>query len=497
MNHIGLDRRRFPGALPAVTLLLLFLVACGGDSPGTSSCESVADCASGQACLQVDELNVYDPLAPGLCIDTECTSDRECPAGEVCRGNACVLLQGGGGEPATETPPQEFCEEDEDCTTPGHRCVAGVCTGDAPPTTTGDPCDGVICESDQRCEAGACVPVGSSGPPLTGCDACTAEEVCIDEACYPAGSTQCGAAVCPPGQVCNNGVCQLDPGGGGGGDLCTGVSCPAGEICNRANGQCIPNTCELNESECPSNAPFVDIVACRCVGCAADSDCDEDETCTQLNRCLFAGRGSCSSQADCPGGTFCQAGRCVDCIAAEDCGQDLFCVRGACKPCECPEGEICSPSGVCVPDFTRGCSSDAECQSAAGMLGSPNPENGRCDPEVGCFMAGECNSGIGGNDPFNAPCAAGTVCQTGSDLGGILDIFLGGGGEPVSACGGCTEGAAPGQPGGCRQGEECRAGCADPLDFGCLIGGLLGGDDEPSCQTVSSGGGGGFPFPFP
>jgi len=42
----------------------------------------------------------------------------------------------------------------------------------------------------------------------------------------------CAGVVCPPGQVCMNGVC-------GAPDPCAGVTCPPGQMCQ--NGVCMGN----------------------------------------------------------------------------------------------------------------------------------------------------------------------------------------------------------------------------------------------------------------
>lgn len=481
--------------LSALSLgIALAVSGCGDDGPGATGCETTSDCPAGQGCLQVNDLGNFDPMLPGVCLSEECRSDAQCNAGEVCRGNMCVLPgqgPGTGGDPTSGGP--VFCDTEDDCAA-GQRCEGNVCTGGGgnpttpgPTTTDEGACADVVCGDGERCQDGVCVPEPSEG--VAGCENCTAGQVCINDTCYPEGYTECGSTACAPGQTCDNGVCTSGPSNG---NLCSGVTCPTGQVCNPATGQCIVNTCELQPSDCPDNRPFVDIVGCVCVGCTSSADCESDEVCTPLNRCLYEGSGPCSSQADCQAsGTFCQAGRCVDCISQSDCGAGLFCVRGACKPCTCPEGEICSASGVCIPESTNNCSSNAECQSIAATIGADNAQDAACDPGVGCFIPGACNSGIGGDDPFNAECPAGMQCRAGSD-GDLLGNLIGEGGSG-SACGACVEGAAPGTAGGCRQGEECRAGGEI-----CFIPGILCfpspfGESEPTCQAAGGGGGGGLP----
>jgi hypothetical protein len=181
------------------------------------------------------------------------------------------------------------------------------------------------------------------------------------------------------------------------------------------------------------------------------------------------GGADCFSSFDCDGGV-CVSGRCAECAASGDCPEGEVCMANEC---------VTSDAGVPdVPVEPTDCDTDAECVAAAILLGHSG-EGAACDPEVGCFILGECNSSGGfpgtvGTDPFEAPCSSDTVCSTSFDLSG--------GGAFTFACAGCTVG----DDGTCRAGEICYE---DPLD-------LLG--SGPKCLGEErSEGSGGFPFPFP
>src|SRR5690606_700705 len=68
--------------------------------------------------------------------------------------------------------------------------------------------------------------------------------------------------------------------------------------------------------------------------CTNDNDCLPSQTCTN-NVCVTASMGMCTSDNDCAG-QICENGMCVAC---ENTG-----------PRACAADEVCSPSGVCIPD---------------------------------------------------------------------------------------------------------------------------------------------------
>jgi hypothetical protein len=60
---------------------------------------------------------------------------------------------------------------------------------------------------------------------------------------------------------------------------------------------------------------------------------------------------ACTLDADCPGGGFCVAGRCVECRGLQDCAAGQVCQAGRCVA-DCPAEDRCQAGGTCCPgDF--------------------------------------------------------------------------------------------------------------------------------------------------
>ena len=130
----------------------------------------------------------------GFCVEEDCQS-VDCPSHQVCRGGHCI-----GG-----------CD---DVVCPhGLSCRLGNCV---------DPCDGVECVGAQICSEGVCV---------NGCGQCNGL-VCEGslECNMETGECQdpaCAAVDCGPGTHCRGGECVDD---------CDGAVCPGGQVCE--DGRC-------------------------------------------------------------------------------------------------------------------------------------------------------------------------------------------------------------------------------------------------------------------
>jgi hypothetical protein len=101
------------------------------------SCETGADCGTGDACLEVTgTLVCCEPETPEL----ECTRSAECGSGEVCLNAVC----------------HDGCETTADCTNPLDRCEGAICVPDRSVVSE--------CLLDRECPSG---------------------HACIDAACLP------------------------------------------------------------------------------------------------------------------------------------------------------------------------------------------------------------------------------------------------------------------------------------------------------------------------
>jgi len=172
------------------------------------------------------------------------------------------------------------------------RNTSGFCSGTSAARC---PCDSAQCET---CD----VTHGT-------CDGCAS------------GHTCCNGTCCDSGEVCQNGttcVCVPDcTGPCGGNDGCGGIcqtgTCPSGQTC--VTGSCCHNratTCS-QDADCCSNRCINGLCAtpcsnptpcnngtcgdCGCIGHGVDAICG----------CTNSGQGSCTSDANCPQGQFCNA----------------------------------------------------------------------------------------------------------------------------------------------------------------------------------------------
>ena len=142
----------------------------------------------------------------GVCVETACI-DKQCPAGQVCKGGDCV-------EPCTGVVcPYGLACRNGGCVDlcqglqcdPGSTCILGVCQS----------CACSECDSGKVCKQNLCIDSGCEN------QTCAAGTHCEAGTC----KGNCDGAVCPRGQLCSNGDCVVDPsaamggnGGNGGGD---------------------------------------------------------------------------------------------------------------------------------------------------------------------------------------------------------------------------------------------------------------------------------------
>ncbi|MFK7989862.1 MAG: nidogen-like domain-containing protein [Sandaracinaceae bacterium] len=188
-----------------------------------------------------------------------------------------------------------------------------VCEQVLEPTTEScngadDDCDGTtdegdLCEGENVCDRGNCIPPCFEGGCPVG-EACSEAGACVELACADvecAPGERCvggtcfsacdDSVVCPSGQTCRFGRCQ---------DLCETLECDACSVCNQG--------------------------ACR-IHCIA-TGCPDGQTCEETGECV---------PDDCLG---------VRCGPARECFEGV-CVD-ACRGVICPAGELCR-MGDCIP----------------------------------------------------------------------------------------------------------------------------------------------------
>ena len=540
-------------------------------------CSMIGDCYLGEKCEAVDpakpdekfcvpvcETSLDCPQAY-VCIDGQCVQ-QECNEVTVCPGreNEETFCAPAGVEP--KQPDKQFCspiqcKNNQDCEKYGAGyvcneyldCVAGstvdvIAFADVvhqpdeytPPEET-SPCTACVMDSD--CGDLKCYALGGGtfcfGPCKTN-DDCATGWMCYElsnegKQCIPLSfgcNSDCLAAECPVGEICDqeSGQCVK------GGDKCAPCTldwdCMDGLRCYQDGKYCAPacvnDACQQNAvcqqvntipvNLCISNSPACcygsDCQACpaakpypcggECCECTSDNHCPQGESCTN-DTCS---PGPCTDPAK---PHLCLDGACHECctsVACADQGAGCVCNKSIWK-CECAQPEectFCPPSypactqingiwscvqctddSYCANESTcdlglyscsgagscTGCTNDSECFSSLEV--AP-----KCDPGAGCCYdpGGWCD----GVESFcNAP--AGSECE------GLMDFL--GGGLPI-----------PGMPTGMAVGV-CT--CTEPMDMMSLLMCLMGGCSAGGCygETVCVEpsilgqllGGGGMPLP--
>lgn len=356
-----------------------------------------------------------------------------------CNDDPVFPYWGTDAAPVTDAGGDAF---DPDVTTPDATEDA---TADTPsPQDTTPPqdvapgaCGGVDCSSGQVCRDNLCVAAGSTPD----CEVCAGSSECrAGSVCAPTPAGLRCLSECQPGDVCDEDY------------ACNVVG--SATLCTPNAGVCGDGGCPLTPQDCARMGDVLDDDACACVTCVGGSDCGTGEVCTVAGECVRVD-DSCADNSECPGG-FCVDETCVSCRDTSDCGSESYCADGECAPCDCAFDEVCSATGVCVPNATDACVSDEQCQALAETLGSTM--TAACDPSIGCYTVGRCNDAATiseglttAEDVFDAPCVGATTCVSSQD-------FLSMTGRFISQCTGCD----PASETSCRLGETCNASLLPP-----------------------------------
>ena len=226
-------------------VVLLHGLACAGGG-GPCSTGELGVCGPGvEVCrngaLECEGLSVSGAEScDGL--DNDCDGNIDngdlCAEDEVCDHGVCVEQCGSAEFPCQNglvCNESGYCVE-EACATvdcqAGEICVGGNCQA---------PCDGIVCPHGQVCRFGDCV------DPCVGVT-CDAAEACVEGVCRPlCACAPCGAALecdngsglcvplncsgmnCPPGTHCETNAGCVDD--------CAGAKCPSGQLC--VDGDCV------------------------------------------------------------------------------------------------------------------------------------------------------------------------------------------------------------------------------------------------------------------
>lgn len=412
---------RLSNALAALGVAFIMVTAggCSSDDCGDVTCSTGEVCEAGQC---VAEKN--------LCTDVTC------PAGTGCNlenGN-CVNLCSLPGAPT--------CTGSETCDPTTGRCA--------------DLCAGVVCDSETL----ACNPASGNCERKCKPGMCSAEYQCVpttgecikhcETPFKPTGKDECAAGL----------KCQATSG-----DcvpLCEGVTCAPAQWCE-------PDLV-ANKGKCVDGPPPAGFVGATC---DSDADCEVSGTkcggnfdflgLIMSNEPLAFENGyctkDCQSDFECPGGSICLIGECMDaCASNSDCRSDSQCVplggnlSPICLPTSVCEGDKCAPVG-------GDCAVDADCVTGAECIPEmreiQNPEATSIDKlwtgefEFTGFEGGYCIQQVAKAED----CLEGTVAY----------------GNPgaVTCFAKCTEELGVSA---CRLGEACQLVTSRATDLACVPG---------------------------
>ncbi len=378
-------------------LLVVAGVGCG-DNPAKNRCQTAADCADGQSCLN------------GECVQP-CNRDADCQPVEACTDGVCRRVS----VPA--------CSAHADCVTPGlcehaagARCEAGACL--YLPRVVDSACDdGNACTDGEKCDArrvcgGGAVRVCHTPPPSeclaldTVFRTYSSPGTCdpVTGGCtYPSTDTPCTGCLsncltcdshadCAPTGYCNTDQqCAARVGDGGscatiGHEACVSRYCDGSLCCS--HGDCCnnPGDCPATyagASVCGDTTPATDCQgvrlerACEAHVCASQA-VDDDRGCVGL---LYA----------CPNHLAP-----VACADAES-QPPPACASGCAELADCADGYRCDAPTCVLPAGTGASCSGTGQGSCEGGL---KCENGVCCAAVGpscCADAGDCTGGLACN----------------------------------------------------------------------------------------------------
>src|SRR6266403_902824 len=541
------------GACPSAATTQCTPFVCGVTACKTS-CAADSDCITGDYCdgtgacvpKKADGLACggSNQCGSGNCVDGICCNQAcngQCQACNVAGSvGQCVAVSGApqGGRPTCGTDGTACggsCNGSNgaSCTYPtaqcrGASCTAGVATAAASCDGAGS-CPAVLTTtcSPYVCGATACKTSCTADADCAAGDYCDAGGACVAKkadglAC--GGANQCGSGSCADGVCCDQacgGQCQACDLAGQVGQCVAVSGAPHGArtACS-GSGSCAGSCDGSNVAACAYPT-----VQCRGASCTAGvataaASCDGAGSCpavvtTTCNPYVCgatACKTSCTADADCVSGDYCDAaGACVSkkadgyaCAAANECANgscaDGFCCEracnGQCEACDVP-GRVgqcvavsgpphgartaCSGSGACggacdganaaacaYPDSSTSCR-DASCSSGTATAAAICDGAGACPPPV----TAQCDPYLCGGNACKTSCLSDSDCTAADHCdatGACVPKTVVG--QACSASNQCTSGF-------CTDGYCCDQGCAGQCQACDVVG------SEGTCTAVS------------
>lgn len=438
-------------------------------------------------------------------------------------GDCQIVICDGAGTQISIADENDLADDANDCT--DDACVNGAPTHTARPAGTS--CgNGLACDAEGQCagctnNAQCYTPQTCGGGGKDGVCGCT-KTGCEGKTCgvWPDG---CGGYV-----SCNNGLIDgdehgIDCGVSNCGSCGAGATCENGQQCLSGfcvDGVCCNEACEGTCRACSSARKGIgDDGICGPIraGLDPEDECKEEAGCGNSGVCDGAGKcanhdngtvcgpaacqpsagggfeyisqghciyGSCqfSEPLLCPG--VCSEQGCLSCTSDAQCPQGAFCEANVCKP-KAPKGVVCTKgagceSGFCVDGVCCNEACDGDCETCKNLaddngtclpVAEGQPDADTCAANEVCSADGACKLAHG------QPCSDGSACVAGFCVDGVCCAEACSG--TCEACnvagnvGACTKvGVGKADPGTCPAPNECNGlgACKKPNGVACSDG---------------------------
>jgi hypothetical protein len=301
-----------------------------------------------------------------------CDGAGTCPASQV---SGCGLYACGA------TACNTTCTEDRHCAAGLYCNPGGTCKTTKP--------NGRQCGGPNECTSGFCV-----------------DGVCCDKAC----NGQCEACDDNPG-VCT----QVRGAPHGTRPRCAGAGTTCGGTCGSRPSACDYPTTKCRDASCANGTQTAEAACDGAGACPAPST----KACAPFTCGPTACKTSCTTDADCQGGLFCNNGACLGtkpngamCTASTQCTSgfcvDGFCCDkacgGTCEACDVTPG-VCKVVPAGAPHGARTCNGSGTCG------GSCNGVSNACSYPIAPCRAASCS---GGTETAAASCDGNGFCPAAS-----------------------------------------------------------------------------------
>ena len=469
---------------------------CGSGSACLTTCQTISDCMTPNACVTVPNHHCGDTLPKGAA----CTLGTDCASGHCVDGVCCNSACADGCQSCTLSSSLGTCSNIGSGSPPRVTspltCPAAQGTGVC--GNTGN-CNGSdACEQHTTCTPTTCATATSEYTMCTtnattstctaSTQACGTGYLCVSGKCATTPCTTSSSCDTTNGYSCIGGSCRKEDLGASCTDdkQCSSAHCADGVCCNTACSGCSGCTNSLTgktTGQCQAVTAGTDAHnACAASGtpCGLDGNCDGTGLCRMPasgTACGSSCTGSTLTPISCDGAGNCNVyGTGAPCPNSTVCGSSTICGNLKVLGATCQAAADCA-SNNCVDGHCCGTASCGTCQACTGANGTcvtvASSDDDTCNGTKTCDAAGACKNKSGqacteAGDCASNSCVDGHCCGTPSC--GTCQACTGAGGTCVTVassdddtCNGtktCDAAGAclnkTGQP--CVDGTECASG---------------------------------------